>query len=312
MALARSFAGNRAAYDDRDGVIWQDGALVPWRGATLHVLNHGLHYGGCVFEGARAYGGHVFELTRHNRRLHESAALLGFQIPFSVEGLDAATRLVVARNGAGEAYVRTIAWRGSEEMGVSGRSARVHVAICSWAMPAAVSQPPVLALAISRWARPAPSTAPTAAKAAGLYMISTLAKQAAEDEGFDDALLYDWRGLVAEATSSNLFLVIDGRLHTPVPEGFLDGITRSTVMELARKRGVDVIERHVPAADLARASEAFLTGTAIELVPVKRIGSHVYNPGRLTDMLINAYADLVRRQPASPQRKRSASVEHES
>jgi branched-chain amino acid aminotransferase len=294
MALARAFAGSRAAYDDRDGVIWRDGTLVPWRSATLHVLNHGLHYAGCVFEGARAYGGNVFELTRHNRRLHASAALLGFQIPYSVEQLDFATQLVVARNGAPEAYVRTLAWRGPEEMGVSGRSARTRVAICSWAMPPPASHAPVLALAISRWARPAPNTAPTAAKASGLYMISSLAKQAAEDEGCDDALLYDWRGLVAEATSSNLFLVIDGRLHTPTPEGFLDGITRRTVMELARKAGAEVVERPIPASDLALASEAFLTGTAIELAPVGRIGSHVYNPGRLTEMLSNAYADRAR------------------
>jgi branched-chain amino acid aminotransferase len=296
---AKAFGGGRAAYDDRDGVIWRDGTLVPWRAATLHVLSHGLHYAGCVFEGARAYGGSVFELTQHNRRLHASAELLGFRIPYSVEKLDAVTQLVVAKNGAPEAYVRTLAWRGSEEMGVSGRTTRIHVAISSWAMPPPAAHAATLALSISRWARPSPSTAPTAAKAAGLYMISSLAKQAAEDEGCDDALMYDWRGLVAEATSSNLFLVIDGRLHTPTPEGFLDGITRRTVMDLARSAGIEVVERPVPATDLALASEAFLTGTAMELASVTRIGPHTYTSGRLTQTLIDAYSDLVRRTPAA-------------
>jgi len=287
------------AYDDRDGVIWRDGTLVPWRSATLHVLSHGLHYAGCVFEGARAYGGNVFELTQHSRRLHASAVLLGFRIPYSVEELDAATRQVVEQNGAPEAYVRTIAWRGAQEMGVSGRTAHIHVAISSWAMPNSTSQTAAVTLSVSKWARPAPSTAPTAAKAAGLYMISTLAKQAAEDEGCDDALMYDWRGLLAEATSSNLFLVIEGRLHTPTPEGFLDGITRRTVMDLARRAGVEVVERPVPATDLALASEVFLTGTAMELAPVTRIGSRAYIPGRLTQKLADAYSDLVRLTPVT-------------
>jgi branched-chain amino acid aminotransferase len=290
--------GAPLGFEDRDGLIWLDGRLTPWRDARLHVMSHGLHYASCVFEGARAYGGALFKSTEHSERLHRSARMLGFEIPFPVSGLDAAAEAVLGAIGAGDAYVRTVAWRGAEEMGVAGRSSRIHVAACAWptaARPAATA----MRLAIAKWARPSPATAPTAAKASGLYMISTLAKQAAEDEGCDDALMYDWRGLVAEATSSNIFLLIDGRLHTPTPEGFLDGITRQTVIGLARDFGLEVVERAVQARELALATEVLLTGTAIEVAGVASIGPWRFERGRVTAALSEAYARLVRRaQPA--------------
>ncbi|MGB8839870.1 MAG: branched-chain amino acid aminotransferase [Aliidongia sp.] len=287
-------------FDDRDGVIWFDGQLVPWRDAKIHVLTHGLHYGSCVFEGERVYGGTVFKITEHHRRLHESARLLGFQLPYSVEVIDEATRQLVAANGIVDGYVRPVAWRGSEMMSVGAQQSRIHVAIATWQWPSYFSPEARMRgirLTIAKWQRPSPQSAPTAAKAAGLYMICTMSKHAAENEGYDDALMYDYRGFVAEATGANMFLIIDGQIHTPTPDCFLNGITRQTVIDLAKRRGITVVERHIPAEDLARASEVFVTGSAAEVTPVREIGPHNYQPGQISRQLMEDYGRLVRQQP---------------
>ena len=284
-------------FDDRDGAIWFDGALVPWRDAKVHVLTHGLHYGSCVFEGERVYNGTVFKLTEHSARLATSAELLGFEIPYSVAEIDAATVAAVAATGMKDAYVRPVAWRGSEMMGVSAQQSKIHLAIAVWDWPSYFSPEAKMAgirLMWAPWRRPAPDTAPTRAKAAGLYMICTLSKHAAEDQGYQDALMLDYRGLLAEATGANLFLVMDGKIHTPTPDCFLDGITRRTVIDLARTRGIEVIERAIKPEELANAQEVFLTGTAAEVTPVGQIGEHRFTPGRVCETLVRDYDALVR------------------
>ena len=284
-------------FDDRDGVIWLDGALVPWRDAKLHVLSHGLHYASAVFEGERVYSGSVFKLTEHSERLGESARILGFSLPYSVAEIDAACRQVVDANGIGDGYLRPVAWRGSEMMGVSAQATRIHVAVAAWPWPSyfdPAARARGIALKTSSWRRPSPETAPVHSKAAGLYMICTMSKHAAEDQGFHDALMLDWRGLVAEATGANIFLAIGGRLHTPQPDCFLDGITRRTVIDLARRRGIEVVERQIRPEELADADEIFLTGTAAEVTPVGRIDDLTVTPGRLTEQLSDDYAALVR------------------
>ncbi|WP_448188988.1 branched-chain amino acid aminotransferase [Azospirillum sp. sgz301742] len=284
-------------FDDRDGAIWFDGALVPWREAKIHVLTHGLHYGSCVFEGERVYNGTVFKLTEHSARLAKSAELLGFEIPYSVAEIDAATNAAVAAMGMKDAYVRPVAWRGSEVMGVSAQQSRIHLAIAVWDWPSYFSPEAKMAgirLMWAPWRRPAPDTAPTRAKAAGLYMICTLSKHAAEDQGYQDAVMLDYRGLLAEATGANLFLVMDGKIHTPTPDCFLDGITRRTVIDLARKRGIEVIERAIRPEELANAQEVFLTGTAAEVTPVSEIGEHRFTPGPVCEALVRDYDALVR------------------
>ncbi|MGX1972248.1 branched-chain amino acid aminotransferase [Streptomyces kronopolitis] len=285
------------ALDDRDGVIWLDGAFVPWRDARLHVLTHGLHYGGGVFEGERVYDGRVFKLTEHTERLHASARELGFAIPFSVAELDEATRALVQRQGIVNGYVRPVAWRGSEHIGVAGAGASVHVALATWEWPhvfAADAKERGIRLGTSRWRRPAPDTAPVRAKAASLYNICTLARDAADRDGYDDALLLDYRGHVAEATGANLFLVAGGTLHTPTADCFLAGITRQTVLDLAGDLGIPVVERHIAPEELGRFDECFLTGTAYEVQPVRSIDAHEYRVGRTTTALAEAYARLVR------------------
>lgn len=284
-------------FDDRDGVIWYDGALVPWRDANLHVLSHGLHYASCVFEGERVYNGTVFKLTEHSERLAASARILGFELPYSVAEIDAATNETVKAMGFTDAYVRPVAWRGSEMMGVAAQSSRIHVAIAVWQWPSYFSPEAKMAgikLTWSRWRRPAPDMAPTASKAAGLYMICTLSKHEAEAEGYQDALMLDYRGYLAEATGANLFLVMDGMIHTPKPDCFLDGITRRTVIDLAKARGIEVIERHIQPDELANTQEVFLTGTAAEVTPVGQIGDHRFTPGRVCETLVKDYDALVR------------------
>ncbi|MCS6987491.1 MAG: branched-chain amino acid aminotransferase, partial [Sphingomonadaceae bacterium] len=278
-------------YDDRDGFIWLDGSLVPWRDARVHVLTHALHYASAVFEGQRAYGGRIFALTRHSERLVRSAELLGFRIPWTVAEIDAACRATLAANGLADAYVRPIAWRGSEQMGVAAQRTRIHLAVACWPWGAYFGEDALergLRLDISPWRRPAPWTAPTASKAAGLYMICTLAKHRAADRGYDDALMLDWRGQVAEATGANIFFVRDGRLHTPTPDCFLDGITRQTVMALARARGIEVIERAIWPEELSDFEECFLTGSAAEVTPVGEIGPWRFRVGALTRTLMAA------------------------
>lgn len=292
-------------FDDRDGTIWWDGALIPWRGAQLHVLSHGLHYASAVFEGERAYGGTIFRLRTHTERLLASARLLGFAIPWTADEIDAACASVLEANDLSDAYVRPIAWRGSEQLAVAAQHTKIHLAIAAWPWPNLFGAERLkgVRLGIARWKRPSPETAPTASKAAGLYMIGTLAKHEAETAGFDDALMYDWRGHVAEATGANIFFVIDGALHTPNPEGFLDGITRRTVMSLARHRQIRVVERTILPEELANASEAILAGTAAEITPVRQIGPHHYSPGRITETLHRDFEALVRLPPEEVARR---------
>ncbi len=286
-------------FDDRDGFIWLNGEMIEWRDAKLHMLSHALHYASSVFEGERVYGGNVFKLTEHSARLIKSADLLDFEIPYSVEELDDATRAVVEQNNIDDGYVRPIAWRGSEMMGVSAQASKINVAIAAWEWPAYFSPEARmrgLKMRIADYRRPDPQTAPTESKAAGLYMICTLSKHKAEKEGFHDALMLDWRGYVAEATGANVFFLMeDGKLHTPTPDCFLDGITRRTVIGLAKDMGYEIVERHIAPEDLANATEAFLTGTAVEVTPISSIGDYNFNPGRTCEGLMKAYDELVRR-----------------
>lgn len=291
-------------FDDRDGFIWWDGSLIDWREAKLHVLTHGLHYGSAVFEGERSYAGNIFKLREHTDRLIASAGIMGFKIPYSAEQIDAACVETLAANGLTEGYVRPLAWRGSEQLSVSAQQSAIHLMVAVWPWPNLFGHDYMkgIRLGMAEWRRPPPSAAPTAAKASGLYMTSTLAKHQAEEQGLNDALMLDWRGLVAEATGANIFLVIDGKLHTPTPDCFLDGITRRTVMSIARRHQMTVIERAIPETDLARASEAFLAGTAAEVTPIRAIGDHHYEPGRITKTLVEAYTVLSRQSPAEVER----------
>lgn len=285
-------------FDDRDGVIWYDGALKPWREAKVHVLTHGLHYASCVFEGERAYGGKVFKLTEHSQRLIDSARLLGFEIPMTLAEIEKATTDTLKANNLTDAYLRPVAWRGAEQMGVSAKASKIHVAIATWQWGSYFSPEARLRgirMHTSKWARPAPNTAPTASKAAGLYMICTLSKHAAEDAGYDDALMLDWRGQIAEATGANIFLCIDGELHTPKPDCFLDGITRRTVMGFARNRQIKVVERAIMPDELGRAQEVFLTGTAAEITPVGEIDRYRFTPGTITKALMADFDKAVGR-----------------
>ena len=283
-------------FDDRDGWIWFDGKLVPWREANVHILTHALHYASSVFEGQRAYGGEIFKLHEHSQRLHKSAQILGFEIPWSVAEVEAACKDVLKANNLVDAYMRPVAWRGSEQMGVTARGTRPHMAIAAWEWGKYFD--PKLAeegirLDIARYRRPAPYTAPVHSKAAGLYMICTLSRQQAESGGFDDALMFDWRGQVAEATGANVFFVRDGELHTPTPDCFLDGITRRTVMDLARNRGVEVHERAIWPEELESFEQMFLTGSAAEVTFVGSAGPWNFEVGDLSRQLAKDYDDTV-------------------
>jgi len=287
-------------YDDRDGFIWMNGTMVPWRDARIHVLTHALHYASCVFEGERVYDGRIFKLREHTLRLADSARKLGFDLPHDIATLEQACQQVVAANGIGDGYVRPLAWRGPEMMGVSAQNCRINVAIAAWTWPAYFTPEARLkGIRMTRaiYDRPAPNTAPTQSKAAGLYMICTLSKHEAEAKGYDDALMLDYRGYLAEGTGANLFLVIDGKLHTPLPDCFLDGITRQTVIGLARSRGIEIIERHIKPEELSDAAEVFLTGTAVEVTPVREIDAYRFEVGPITRQLIMDF-DAVTREPA--------------
>jgi branched-chain amino acid aminotransferase len=289
-------------YHDRDGSIWLDGKLVPWREAQVHVLTHAMHYASSVFEGQKAYGGEVFKLTEHSTRLRRSAELLGFEIPWSVEEIDAACRETLAASGLADAYMRPLAWRGSEQMGVSAQRTKIHLAIACWPWGPYFGEEALqkgVHLDIAKWRRPAPHTAPTASKASGLYMICTLSRHEAQAKGYDDALMFDWRGQVAEATGANAFFVRDGTLHTPTPDCFLDGITRRTVMDLARRRGIEVVERPIWPEELESFEQFFLTGTAAEVTPVASAGPWNFEVGELTLQLRKDYLDLVNRRLAN-------------
>jgi branched-chain amino acid aminotransferase len=286
-------------FDDRDGWLWLDGSLIPWRDAKLHVLSHGLHYASAVFEGERAYAGNIFRLRDHTRRLIDSGRILSFEIPWSADQIDAASAAVLKANGLTDGYVRPIAWRGSEQLAVSATGTSIHLAIGAWPWPSyfGTERMEGIRMGQAEWKRPSPETAPVHAKASGLYMIGSLAKLKAEQEGYADALMLDWRGLVAETTGANIFFVIDGDLHTPVPDCFLDGITRRSVISLARHKQMKVVERQIKPDELIRATEVFLAGTAAEVTAVREIGPHRFTPGMITETLMKDYDSLVQRSP---------------
>jgi branched-chain amino acid aminotransferase len=287
-------------FDQRDGWIWYDGQIVPWQDAQLHVLSHGLHYGSSVFEGERAYGGEIFKSTEHSERLRKSAQILDFEIPYTVAEIDAAKRLVLEKNGQKDAYLRPVAWRGSEMMGVAAQDNKIHLAIASWEWPSyfdPAQKMKGIRIDMAEYRRPDPATAPSAAKAAGLYMICTISKHKAERKGYADALMLDWQGRVAECTGANVFFIRDGVVHTPVADCFLDGITRRTVIDLAKRRGFEVAERRIMPEELSSFNECFITGTAAEVTPVSEIGRYKFQPGNMTKVLMEDYSAEV--QPKS-------------
>src|SRR5881227_1165313 len=280
------------SFDKIDGVIWYDGKLVPWGDANVHVLTHGLHYASCVFEGERAYGGEVFKSTEHSERLKRSANILDYEIPYSVAEIDAAKKLVIDKNNRPDAYVRPIAWRGSEMMGVSAQNNTIHLAIAAWEWPSYFDPAQKLKgirIDLAEYRRPDPLTAPCRAKAAGLYMICTISKHVAERKGYADAMMLDWEGRVAECTGANIFFIRDGKIHTPIADCFLSGITRETAIELAKKRGIEVIERRIMPDELNGFTECFITGTAAEVTAVSEIAQWKFTPGAITEQLMADY-----------------------
>jgi branched-chain amino acid aminotransferase len=284
-------------FDQRDGVIWHDGKLVPWKDAKTHVLTHGLHYGSSVFEGQRMYGGTVYKLKEHTDRLFASAETLGMTIPFTRDQINQACIDVCKANGIVDGYLRPVAFRGSEMMAVSAQNTTIHVAIACWPWASYFNPEEKLKgirLDFARYKRPSPETEPVHAKAAGLYMICTVCKHEAEAKGYADAMFLDYRGLVSEATGANVFFVKDGALHTPTPDCFLNGITRQSVIAIAGRRGITVTERHIKPEELSDFSECFLTGSAAEVTPVSEIGPYRFKPGALTETLMLAYSDEVR------------------
>jgi len=307
LETLRKAAGNAMAeilpFDQRDGVIWYDGKQVAWREAKTHVLTHGLHYGSSVFEGQRIYGGTIYKLKEHTDRLFMSAETLGMKIPYTAEQINQACIDVCKANGIEDGYIRPVAFRGSEMMAVSAQKSTIHVAIAAWQWPSYFSPAEKLKgirLDWAKWKRPAADTEPVHAKAAGLYMICTLSKHLAEAKGYADALMLDYRGYVAEATGANVFFVKDGTVHTPTPDCFLNGLTRQSVIAIAKARQIPVIERHIKPEELAEFSECFLTGSAAEVTPVSEVGEYRFKPGALTETLMNAYADEVRGKVPAP------------
>ncbi len=284
-------------YDDRDGQIWMDGKMIPWREANVHILTHAMHYASSVFEGERAYNGKIFKSREHSERLKRSANMIDFDIPYTVDQIEAAKAEVLAASGLKDAYVRAIAWRGvGEDMGVASSRNPVRMAIAAWEWGAYYGDAKMegAKLDISKWKRPSPETAPSQAKAAGLYMICTMSKHAAEAKGCSDAMMYDHRGYVAEATGANIFFVKNGEVHTPDPDCFLNGITRQTVIGMLRERGIVVHERHIMPEELSGFEQCWLTGTAAEVTPVGQIGEHTFEVGALTRDIAESYEKLVR------------------
>jgi branched-chain amino acid aminotransferase len=292
------------SFDKRPGVIWLDGGYVPWEEAKVHVLTHAMHYASAVFEGQRAYGGVIYKLDEHTRRLHESARLLDFEIPYSVETINQACADLLARQGHLDAYCRPIAWRGSEMMGVSAQKNTIHLAIAVWEWPSYFKPEERLKgirLDLAKYRRPDPMTAPSKSKAAGLYMICTISKHEAERKGYADALMLDWRGQVAEATGANVFFVKNGVIHTPTPDCFLDGITRRTVIDLAKRRGYQIVERAIMPDEMTTFEQCFLTGTAAEVTPVSEVGPYTFTVGEIAKTLMEDYATEVQPKAAARQ-----------
>ena len=290
------------SFDDREGSLWFDGRLVPWREANTHVLTHGLHYASSVFEGERIYSGRIYKHKEHIARLFESARILGIKIPYTEQQIfDACYEAARAQN-IQDGYVRPVVYRGSEMMAIAAQQTTTHVAIAVWQWPSyfdPATKMKGIRLAISDWKRPAPDTAPTAAKAAGLYMICTMSKHTAEAQGYTDALMLDYRGYIAEATGANVFFVKNGELHTPTPDCFLNGITRRSVMALAKARQIPVIERHIKPDEMAGFQECFIVGTAAEVTPVSEIGPYKFKPGKITETLMNDYMEDVHREKSA-------------
>ena len=297
-------------YDQRDGFIWMNGKLVAWRDAKIHVLSHGLHYASVVFEGARVYSGQVFAMSQHSERLTQSAKILGFDLPFTVAQIDQACRDVVIAQGLSDGYIRPVAWRGSEEMGVAAKGAKVNVAVACWDWGSYFPMEERLKgirLCMAEYRRPDPRTAPCKSKAAGLYMICTIEKHRSMDLGYNDALMLDWRGYVAEATGANVFFVTGNALHTPIADCFLDGITRNTVIGLAKKHGLEIVERRILPDELGTFEQCFLTGSAAEVTPVSEIAEHRYTVGAITKTLMEDYSAFV--QPThAPQAELAAAL----
>lgn len=286
-----------AGYDDRDGKIWLDGQLVDWRDANVHILSHALHYASSVFEGERAYNGKIFKSVEHSERLLKSGEMLDMPIPYTVEEIEAAKKAVLDANGLTDAYIRVVAWRGAgEDMGVASARNPVRMAVAAWTWGAYYGDAKMKGakLDIAKWKRPSPETIPTAAKAAGLYMICTMSKHAAEAKGCSDALFLDYRGYVAEATGANIFFVKDGEVHTPIPDAILNGITRQTVIGMLRDKGINVIERRIQLEELADFEQCWLTGTAAEVTPVGQIGDYTFEVGDITRSIAEDYEALVR------------------
>ena len=284
-------------YDDRDGKIWMDGEMVDWRDANVHILTHGLHYASSVFEGERCYNGTIFKSRLHSERLHASAGMIDFEIPWSVDQIEEAKYAVLKANGLTDGYVRALAWRGAgEDMGVASARNPVRLAIAAWEWGNYYGDAKNVGakLDISKWKRPSPETIPSHAKAAGLYMICTMSKHAAEAKGCSDAMMYDYRGYIAEATGANIFFVKDGEVHTPTPDCFLNGLTRQTVIGMLQDRGITVHERHIMPEELATFEQCWLTGTAAEVTPVGQIGEVKFEVGALTREISEAYEKLVR------------------
>ena len=287
-----------AGYDELDGVIWMDGQFVDWKDAKVHFLTHGLHYGSGVFEGMRAYNGSIFKLTQHNQRLIDSGKIMDMEIPYSVEEINEACYEVMERNNLSDAYVRPLAWRGSEMMAISSQLSTIHVGVAAWGnlkYAKGKEKGQGLRLMTSRWRRPASDSAPVNAKACGLYMICTLSKHAAESAGYDDALMLDYRGYVAEATGANIFFIDkDKALHTPTPDCFLNGITRQTAISLAEENGYKVNVRTIMPDELPKFEGCFITGSAAEITPISGIDNFTYGENEVAQHIVQLYHDLVR------------------
>ena len=287
---------NIESMENKEGLIWYNGDLVDWKDAKLHLLSHGLHYASSVFEGERAYSGKIFKLNEHTERLLDSANQLDLKVPYTLSEIKDACYLTLKKNNLNDAYVRPIIWRGAETMGVSAPNSKIHCAIAVWEWPSYFNpedKSKGIKLTLSKWKRPSPETIPCKAKAAGLYMICTLSKQEAESRGYDDALMLDWKGQVAEATGANIFFIVGNEIHTPVPDCFLDGITRRTVIEIAKEQGLEIIERKIEMDELSDFEQCFITGTAAEVTPVSEIDNLNFSVGDQIMKLSDSYIDLV-------------------